>query len=514
MLILLWESRRRKRTTSCGLGRRTAIHDKQKRLLRSLLVPIVMLLEDRTLLSTSIILTVAGDGIAGNSGDGGAATAAELRNPSSVAVDAQGNIFIADFEDNVVREVSANTGKISTVAGNGTAGYSGDGGPGTASELNQPMGVAVDDSGHLFIADNGNGRVREVDLATGFITTVAGDGSHNYSGDGGPATDAALGAPSSVAVDASGDLFIADTTNFRIREVSAATGMITTVAGNGQRGYSGDGAQATAAELNNPSGVALDKFGDLFIVDSGNFVIREVNVATGVIATVAGDGHFGDGGFGGPATAAQFDPGGGIAVDAAGDLYIADSFRAVLEVSANSGIITVIAGNGSPGYAGDGGPAISAELKSPRAVAVDTHGDLLIADAGNNVIREISQSSTYVPPLATVLSVSVPKVSIGKTKRFEVIVIHFSEALDSLAAQQLNTFSLVTVPKSKKQKGKTIKLALAGYDSSTSTVTLYARKSFVLNPPIRLTVNAGRLLDAEGRPLDGGVNFVEILGPS
>ncbi len=229
--------------------------------------------------------------------------------------------------NNVVREVVKATGDIITVAGNGTAGYSGDNGPATAAELNAPDGVAVDSAGDLFIADTDNNVIREVVKATGDIITVAGNGTAGYSGDDGPATAAELNSPRGVAVDSAGDLFIADNDNNVIREVVKATGDIITVAGNGTAGYSGDNGPATAAELNGPTGVAVDSAGDLFIADTDNNVIREVVKATGDIITVAGNGTAGYSGDGGPATAAELDDPDGVAVDSAGDLFIADTVQ-------------------------------------------------------------------------------------------------------------------------------------------------------------------------------------------
>ena len=217
-----------------------------------------------------------------------------------MAVDASGNLYIADTGNNRIRKVSA-TGIITTVAGNGSAGYSGDGGPATSAQLDGPEGVAVDGSGNLYIADTCNNRIRKVS-ATGIITTVAGNGSAGYSGDGGPATSAQLSLPAGVAVDGSGNLYIADSGNNRIRKVSA-TGIITTVAGNGSPGYSGDGGPATSAQLNQPAGVAVDASGNLYIADSSNNRIRKVS-ATGIITTVAGNGFDGYSGDGGPATSA------------------------------------------------------------------------------------------------------------------------------------------------------------------------------------------------------------------
>ena len=224
----------------------------------------------------------------------------------------------------MIREVVKATGDIITVAGNGTAGYSGDNGPATAAELDSPRGVAVDSAGDLFFADIANNVIREVVKATGDIITFAGNGTAGYSGDNGPATAAELNGPNAVAVDSAGDLFIADADNNAIREVVKATGDIITVAGNGNAGYSGDNGPATAAELNDPNGIAVDSVGDVFIADGGNNVVREVVKATGDIITVAGDGTAGYTGDNGPATAAELNGSGRVAVDSAGDLFIAD----------------------------------------------------------------------------------------------------------------------------------------------------------------------------------------------
>jgi streptogramin lyase len=335
------------------------------------------------------ITTVAGNGTVSFGGDNGPATAAELNLAAAATVDATGDLFIADFSNNRVCEVTP-SGIITTVAGNGTRGFSGDDGPATAAELSLPEGVAVDAAGDLFIADTFNHRVRKVS-PSGIITTVAGS-TGGFSGDGGPATAAQLFGPSGVAVDAAGDLYIADTNNGRVREVSPS-GIITTVAGNGTGGFSGDGGPATAAELNGSFGLglALDAAGDLFIADSGNNRVREVT-PSGVITTVAGNGTGGFSGDGGPATAAGLDLPAGVAVDAAGDLFIADFHNQRAREVSPSGVITTVAGNGSRGFSGDGGPATAAELNDLEGVAVDAAGDLFIADTFNSRVREVSPS--------------------------------------------------------------------------------------------------------------------------
>jgi hypothetical protein len=367
--------------------------------------------------ATGVITTVAGNGspqcvspwsLNCFSGDGGPATQAALYTPAGVAVDGQGNLFIADSNNDRVREVVAATGVITTVAG-GTCCSLGDGGPATQAALYTPAGVAVDGQGDLFIADSGNSRVREVVAATDVITTVAGDGTSRYGGDGGPATQAGLYGPQGLALDGAGDLFIADYVNNRVREVVAATDVITTVAGNGTSRYGGDGGPATQAGLYGPQGLAVDGAGDLFIADYFNNRIREVLAGTGIIATVAGDGSpqcdflqgsncFG--GDGGPATQAALNGPSGVAVDGAGDLFIADrGNNRVREVVAATGVITTVAGTGSPGYGGDGGPATQAALSAFR-VAVDGAGNVFIADGGHYRIREVLAATGVITTVA------------------------------------------------------------------------------------------------------------------
>ena len=351
-----------------------------------------------------IITTVAGNGYVNPdngegaySGDGSAATNARLNYPYGVAVDASGNLFIADSNNGRIRKVNVN-GIITTVAGGG-ANYPGNGGAATNAVLYAPTGVAVDASGNLFLADAINNLIRKVDV-NGIITTVAGGGANygaNYPGDGGAAIDARLNYPSGVAVDASGNLFIADTRNSVIRKVDVK-GIITTVAGNGSQGYSGDGGAATNASLNGPTGVAVDASGNLFIADSNNYRIRKVNV-NGIISTVAGNGVYAYSGDGGAATNASLNYPSGVAVDASGNLFIADKNNNRIRKVDVAGLITTVAGNGGVmtnqfgqevGYfSGDGGAAINATLNAPEGVAVDASGNLFIADIYNQRIRKV-----------------------------------------------------------------------------------------------------------------------------
>jgi hypothetical protein len=327
-----------------------------------------------TMIPAGDIQTVAGNGVActattlAGCGDGGLATSAELNFPGGVFVDAQGDIFIADTANSAVREVAATTGIIQTVAGNGTACTAttlagcGDGGLATSAELSNPYGVFLDVAGNIFIADTDDNAIREVAASSGIITTVAGNGtdctpSTSTCGDGGAATSAQLSFPSGVFVDLSEDIFVADTSDNRIREVTNSNGLINTVAGTGAEGFSGDGAAATSAELDSPFGVWVDTSGDIFIADSDNAAIREVVAATGFIQTVAGI----------PATTAGFP---------------------------------------TPGFSGDGGPATSAELNFPSGVFGTSAGKLFVADTDNSRIRELAPAPitvTVAPSTATVV---------------------------------------------------------------------------------------------------------------
>ncbi len=342
----------------------------------------------RKLSTNGVLSVVAGNGKLGYSGDGGPATDASLYLPvGDVAVDASGNLFIPDTGNNRVRKVSAN-GVITTVAGNGTPGYAGDGGPAPSGSLWLPEGVAVDASGNLFIADWNNNLIREVST-NGIITTVAGNRVGGYSGDGGYATNASLDIGPGVALDTSGILFIADQYNNRIREVST-NGIITTVAGNGAQGSCCDGDHATIAQLNNPYDAVVDASGNLFIEDALNYRIRKVDT-NGIITTVAGDGIFGYSGDGGLATSAELgNPQGGVAVDATGNLYIGDTYDAHIRKVSTHGTITSVAGDGTGRFSGDGGPATNSTLNFPSGLTLDASGNLFIVDNGNERVREIS----------------------------------------------------------------------------------------------------------------------------
>ena len=341
-----------------------------------------------------------------------------------MAPDGSGNLYIADRSNHRIRKVDS-AGNITTVAGTGTAGFGGDGGAAVAAQLNSPTGVAPDGSGNLYIADTDNRRIRKVDSA-GNITTVAGDGTTGFGGDGGAAVAAQLNSPIGVAPDGSGNLYIADQNNDRIRKVDSA-GNITTVAGDGTTGFGGDGGAAVAAQLNLPHSVAVDGAGNLYIADWGNHRIRKVDSA-GVITTVAGSGTAGFGGDGGAAVAARLSLPTGVAVDGSGNLYIADWGNHRIRKVNSAGVITTVVGDGTAGFGGDGGAAAAAQLNSPRGVAPAGSGNLYIADTGNNRIRKLT------PPPAPVARPREPEPAV-RARTFELAFVLRQD--DAPAAQEV-----------------------------------------------------------------------------
>jgi len=347
--------------------------------------------------AAEVITTVAGNGTHGYSGDGGLALGAAIFYPSGVEADASGNFYLVGHYNNVIRRVDAASGIITTVAGSGTHGWGGDGGPATDAELAQPLGLALDPEGRLlYIADSYNSVVRRVDLEAGTISTFAGIGqSHTPTspgeGDWGPATQAPLHAPSGVAVDADGHVYIADQPACRIRRVDVDTGIITTVAGTSWGGFSGDGGPAVAALLDNPFDVDVDAQGNLYISDLNNLRVRKVDAATGVITTIAGNGSAPNGSAG-PATATDVAVGypQQVSVDPAGEhVYFADQYNnRVWRIDADGSMVAV-AGDGTfpAGTIGDGLPATSAQLYSPRGAWIHEDGCLYVADTYDSRIR-------------------------------------------------------------------------------------------------------------------------------
>ena len=343
--------------------------------------------------ATGIISTVAGTGTAGYDGDNIAAVNAKLNVPSSLALDAAGNLYLADQNNVRIRKVNSASGVITTVAGSGLTGYDGDNVPATSAALSGPKGITLDASGNLYIADTGNSRIRKVAVSTGIITTIAGAGSPGSIGDGIPAINATLFTPVGVAIDSSGNLYIADSDS-RVRKITAATGIISTAAGTGTRGYSGDNTAATAAMLDFPTDVALDQAGNLYIADQTNRRIRKVTAATGIISTVAGVGTTSFNGDNIAATSAILNNPLSVAVDSSGNVFFADTGnQRIRKVTAATGFITTVAGSGVQGYNGDNIAATNAMLNFPYGVAVDSSGNVYFADSGNNRIRKVTTGS-------------------------------------------------------------------------------------------------------------------------
>jgi len=455
------------------------------------------------------IYTVAGTGSAGYNGDMQLATLANLYYGYGVAVDAAGDLFIADYDDYRVREVPCDVSTLTctppsgdtaqyiyTVAGNGTYAFFGEGIPATGAILNAPIGTVSDSSGNIYIADTNNCVVREVNAITGIITSFAGNYSLGcgYSGDGGPATSAQLYRPSHLGVDSSDNVYITDTGYCVIREVSGGT--INTVAGNGSCGYGGDGGAATSAELSTPTGVTFDGSGNMYIADYGNQIIRKVS--GGIITTFAGNNAAGAGfsGDGGPATSAQLYYPNDVAVDAAGNVYIDDSENFRIRKVDTTGRISTFAGNGSAGFQGDGGLAVETSLYYPQSVAVDSAGDVLIADYDNERIRLVDGAGYIhtvagngtngffgIDVLATTAEISQPQgVGVDPTGN-----IYVSDTGNDLIRQVS---------------------ALAELNSSPSSVSFDTQQVGTTSPAVTVTLNsAGPLTIGSITP---SANFTEL----
>lgn len=336
------------------------------------------------------ITTAVGTGEKGFAGDGGPAAKALLNGPFDLAFDAAGNLYFSDTFNHRLRRVDAASGRIATIAGNGEAGYSGDGGPAAKAALNEPYGVVVDRAGNVYTADRLNRRVRRVDAATGIITTLAGTGKAAYSGDGGPASRAGLAEPNGLAFDPDERrLYIADVADHRVRVVDLASGIIDTFAGTGMAEHGGDGAAAREARIFGARAVKVSPNGTIYILERQGSSLRAVDPATGIITTIAGTTGRGYGGDGGPALAAVFDAPKEMAIDRDGSLLIVDTENhAIRRIDRATGTVTTIAGGGK-GSHGDGGSADKAGLDRPHGAVVGPDGAIYIGDTNNHRIRKV-----------------------------------------------------------------------------------------------------------------------------
>ena len=341
-----------------------------------------------------VITTAVGTGEKGFAGDGGPAAAALLNGPFDVAFDRAGNLYFSDTFNHCIRRVDARSGVITTVAGNGTAGFAGDGGPAVRASLNEPYGIAIDRGGNIFVADRLNRRVRRIDAANGTITTLAGAGEAVYSGDGGAAAQAGLAEPNGLALDADErHLYIADVADHRVRIVDLASGTIATFAGTGKPEHGGDGGPAAEARIFGARAVKLGPDGTIYILERQGSSLRAVDPTTGVITTIAGTTGRGYSGDGGPALAAVFDAPKEMAIEPDGNILIVDTENhAIRLIDHASGVVTTIAG-GRKGAGGDGGPAIAAGLDRPHGAVVGPDGAIYIGDTNNHRIRRVTRQS-------------------------------------------------------------------------------------------------------------------------
>ena len=453
--------------------------------------------------SAGSIFNTVGTGTYGNTviDSGVPATSAELANPFGVAVASNGTIYIADTFNNEIDRVNPITGVATVIAGNGTYGYAN--GRALSAEFADPRGLALDATVNaLFVADRDNNVIRELNLSTGIVTTVAGTGTYGDGGTGIPATSADLASPTAVAVDRSGTvLYIADTFNNMVRKVNLTNGIITTVAGTGTAGFSGDNGPATAAELFDPSGLAVGSSGTLYISDSDNEVVRQVNPTTQVITTIAGTpttlGYSGDNG---PATSATLATPYGVALNSANTvLYIADrDNNAIRELNLTTGIITTVAGTGPFGSTGDGGPATAATLSSPRSIALDAAGNLIIADTLGNQIRLVAggsaAASVTVVPFVSIApgntTVFVPNVPMcgGRTQAIE---LSLADTANASAASRKRNYAVTTTPNA---RGRVSNFGVRMVRYNPSTHLLY------VFPATRLSAGKTYQLIIRGQP--------------
>ncbi|HZY61685.1 MAG TPA: Ig-like domain repeat protein [Edaphobacter sp.] len=439
------------------------------------------------------------------------ATAQPLNLPSAIAYDADGNLYIAETGNHLVRKVDS-AGNITTVAGNGTQGFSGDGGAATLAQLDSPQGVAVDGKKHLYIADTHNHRVRSVDLNTGTITTVVGTVA-GFSGDNGPASAARLDLPMALAVDGADNLYIADSRNYRVRKLIASTGLIVTVAGNGTQGFAGDNGPAIAASIDSPTGLAIDAAGNLYIADTHNHRVRKVAAATGIITTIAGNGSSGFAGDNSLATAGSLALPHGLALDRGGNLYIADAGNnRIRRVDAQTETIITMTGNGTQNFAGDTGPAAEAALDTPRALALAPSGLLATADSHNQRVRQMdTQSASYIYTIAGLAPITPGTLQLAASPA----IIYGSGQITASLAPGTNasgkvTFTLLTPETATVSESLTANAA--SFDTQTLAAGQYTIIASYAGDSAHASVQSSPLnFRIDPRPLTAVPNSVTLL---
>jgi DNA-binding beta-propeller fold protein YncE len=340
-----------------------------------------------------IITTAVGTGEKGYAGDGGPGTRAQLNGPFDVGFDTADNLYFSDTFNHCIRRVDARTNVITTLAGCGEPGYSGDGGPAISARFNEPYGIVVDKSGNVYVADRHNHCVRRIDAPAGIVTTFAGNGSSGFSGDDGPAARAGMVEPNGLALDPlQTRLFIADVADHRVRVVDLASETIWTFAGTGEAEHSGDGGPATKAGIYGARAVKVAASGTVYVLERQGSTLRAVDPLTGIIATIAGTGVRSYAGDNGPALTATFDAPKELAIDVEGNLLIVDTENHVIRrIDIRSRIVTTIAGNGRQGGQGDGGPATAASLDRPHGAAIAPDGSIYIGDTNNHRIRRVAR---------------------------------------------------------------------------------------------------------------------------
>ncbi len=454
----------------------------------------------------NVISTVVGGGSAGFSASGGAALSVELGDPMGIAMDVGGNLYITDIYYNVIWKQDAATGNVSVFAGNGTVGETGDNGAATAAQLNRPESVAVDPSGNVYIGEVSGQRVREVAAQTGVITTIAGPGNSSVLGDGGPAAQAYIDNPAGLATDAVGNLYIADQN--RIRMISAKSGIITTVAGGGSNAP-GDGGLATQGTLVEPEGVAVDATGNLYIAETGGARVRMVNAQTGILSTIGGNGSAGTSGNGELATEAEIDPL-SVAVDKAGNVYVSTWPQDIRKISKSDGLITEFAGNGYLGINGDGQSATIASLCNPQGIVLDATGNLYEVDGCSARVRKVSPPTAAATPVISLAngsyvgsqSVTITDATAGATIYYTTdgttpttsstaysgaITVAQSENLRAIAfasgyvasAVASATYTINTPPPPGTYSLSATNVTLAAGGSGTSTLTVSSTNGYV-----------------------------------